>query len=437
MSAFQTNAADLAEAMVEGQWRLEDVVDRGGRVFGRRPRWLRPLVRRLLEAFPDARPSSYQVADFLKSDAKFRAKWPFSRSFQRRPLPLMVPVSGPPSTWPVPSIVTPIELADRLGLSLSELDWFADRRGLERSTAEGPLRHYAYRWKPKRNGSTRLIEAPKNRLKAIQRQILGEILSTIPPHDAAHGFRTGRSVGSFVESHVGRVVVLKLDLEDFFPTIALARVVALFLTAGYPEAVARCLAGLCTNRVPTSLWKRPDAPLPGPDSWRTRQLYRKAHLPQGAPTSPTIANLVAYRLDARLSGLASSSGGIYTRYADDLAFSGDERFARSIARFLIHASAVVLEEGFGLNTRKTRVMRQGVRQRLAGTVLNVRPNVAREHFDALKATLHNCARNGPTSQNRADHPDFRAHLLGRIGHVATLNPDRAAKLQQVFDRIDW
>ena len=90
-----------------------------------------------------------------------------------------------------------------------------------------------------------------------------------------------------------------------------------------------------------------------------------------------------------------------------------------------------------MNARKTRVMRQGVRQKLAGAVLNVRPNVPRDDFDALKATLHNCVNHGPADQNRLGHPDFRAHLLGRIAHVATLNPERAGKLKAIFDRVAW
>ncbi len=437
MDPFRTTARDLAEALVEGHWRLDDVVDRGGRSLGHRPRWLRPLARRLLEAFPDARPSADRVGDFLRLDAKFRAKWPFSLSFKARPAPKMAPMAGPPSTWPVPAIATPADLASRLGLGPGELDWFADRRGIERATVAGPLRHYDYRWKPKRNGSTRLIEAPKTRLKAIQRQILREVLSAIPPHDAAHGFRPGRSVRTFVEGHAGRAVVLKMDLLDFFPTIAAARVAALFRAAGYPDAVARALAGLCTNRAPFDIWRRPDAPESGPEAWRTRQLYRKAHLPQGAPTSPWLANLCAYRLDCRLAGLAASAGAHYTRYADDLAFSGDHSLARSIARFHVHACAIALEEGFAVHTRKTRVMRPGVRQILAGAVLNDRPNVPRDDFDALKATLHNCVRHGPEGQNRSGHPDFRAHLLGRIGHVATLNPGRAERLKAMFDRVAW
>jgi RNA-directed DNA polymerase len=439
MTPYQRTAKGLAEALVEGPWQAADeLVARGGKALGRRPRWLRPLVRRLLHAFPVVRPRAHHVAAFLVDDARLRQAWrdgPFPLPVGRRSPPVMAPSLGPPSTWPVPSIVTPLELAGRLGLEASELDWFADVRGLERSTVEGPLRHYDYRWKPKRNGSTRLIEAPKGRLKEIQRRILREVLAPIPPHDAAHGFRAGRSVRSFVEPHAGRSLLLKMDLQDFFPTIVLARVVALFRTAGYPEPVARTLAGLCTNRAPVGIWRRPDAP--GPDAWRTRQLYVRAHLPQGAPTSPGLANLCAYRLDARLAGLAASAGAAYTRYADDLAFSGDGSFARGIARFHVHACAIALEEGFAVNTRKTRVMRQGVRQKLAGAVLNVRPNIGRDDFDALKATLHNCVKHGPSDQNRAGHADFRAHLLGRIGHVATLNPDRAGKLKAMFDRVDW
>jgi len=440
MLTFNTVARQLADILAEAPWRLDDVVSLGGGALGRRPRWLRPLVRRLLARFPDGRPTVARVAGFLLADDAFRRYWhrePFGLSFRPRPAPAMAPAAGPPSTWPVPAIPTLTGLADRLGLGPGELDWFADRGGLERTTPEGPLRHYAYHWRPKRNGSTRLIEAPRPRLKGLQRRLLDEILAPIPPHEAAHGFRPGRSVRTFVEAHAGREVVLKIDLRDFFPSIVGARVVGLFRTAGYPEAVARALAGLCTNRVPSMLWRRPDAPVPGPDAWRTRQLYRGSHLPQGAPTSPALANLCAYRLDCRLAGLAASAGASYTRYADDLAFSGDGAFARSIARFLVHAAAVATEEGFAVQHRKTRVMRRGARQALAGAVLNDRPNIPRDDFDALKATLHNCLRHGPEGQNRVGHADFRAHLAGRIAHVATLNPERAGRLRAIFDRVAW
>ncbi len=349
----------------------------------------------------------------------------------------MWPAPGLPSSWPVPPLTTPSALADQLQIGLRELEWLADPRGLERRSPAGAPRRYSYRWVAKRSGAFRLVEAPRPRLKLVQRRALREIVAMIPPHDSVHGFRPGRSIRTFVDPHVGRRVVLKMDLKDFFPTISSARVTALFLTAGYPEPVARLLSGLATNRVPGSVWNDPAAPPRTADSWRFRRLHEHPHLPQGAPTSPALANLAAHRLDVRLSALAESSGARYTRYADDLAFSGDRDFERSVGRFSIQVGAIALEEGFEVHTRKTRIMRRGVRQRVAGVVLNERPNVVRGDYDTLKAILHNCVRHGPLGQNRRPHDDFRAHLLGRIAHVASLHPDRGRKLHEMFGRIDW
>jgi RNA-directed DNA polymerase len=407
---------------------------------------LGPLVGRLSIAFGDtSRPPARRVEAFLWADLGFQsASEPDEEGrslgvagWIDRLTPVMWPATGRPSAWDVPAIVTPTELADRLGVSRDELDWLADCQGRERRTPDGPGRRYDYRWVAKRTGSSRLVEAPRSRLRSVQRRLLKEIVRQIPPHEAAHGFCKGRSVGTFVAPHVGRRVVLKLDLRDFFTTITAARVTALFLTAGYPEAVARAISGLCTNCVPSTVLSHPAASSPTPDSWRARRALQAPHLPQGAPTSPSIANSVAFRLDARLTGLAASAGAAYTRYADDLAFSGGRNFERSVDRFLIHASAIVIEEGFAIHPRKTRVMRQGVRQRLAGAVINERPNLAREAFDILKATLHNCLTHGALTQNRDGHPDFRAHLLGRLAHLGSLNPERARRLRTIFDRIDW
>jgi hypothetical protein len=161
------------------------------------------------------------------------------------------------------------------------------------------------------------------------------------------------------------------------------------------------------------------------------------HLPQGAPTSPALANLCTWRLDARLSALAAAAGAVYTRYADDLAFSGDETFARSAARFAVQVIRSAAQEGFAVNAGKTRFMRQGARQQLCGVVVNARTNVRREEYDRLKAILHNCALHGPAAQNREGATDFRAHLLGRIGWVAQVHPQRGEKLRASFARIRW
>jgi len=210
---------------------------------------------------------------------------------------------------------------------------------------------------------------------------------------------------------------------------------------GYPEPVADRFGGICTNATPRDVWSRAAF---GEDEfhlWEARHkagwLYSRRHLPQGAPTSPALANLCFYRLDCRLAGLAKAAGANYTRYADDLAFSGDEEFESGVERFSIHVAAILHEEGFRVHHRKTRIMRRGVRQHLAGVVANERMNIRRLDFDRLKATLTNCVRRGPENQNRDSHPVFREHLKGRVDFVGTLNPAKGARLREIFDRIQW
>jgi len=135
--------------------------------------------------------------------------------------------------------------------------------------------------------------------------------------------------------------------------------------------------------------------------------------------------------------MRASTASHYTRYADDLAFSGGDDFARRVERFATHVDVLLAEESFTVNRRKTRIMRQGVRQRLAGLVTNAHANVPRPNFDRLKATLTNCARHGPAGQNRDGHADFRAHLHGCVAFVESINTARGAKLRVIFDRIVW
>lgn len=349
----------------------------------------------------------------------------------------MQPAAGAPAGWKVPALTTSSELAEWLQLPIGQLEWLADCRGLEAKSPDGPLRHYRYRWNPKPRGTPRLIEAPKPRLKRLQRRLLDEILSCIPPHAAAHGFRPGRGVRSFIEPHVGQSAVLRMDLKNFFATIAAARVAAVFRTAGYPDCVVRLLTGLCTNIAPREVIDFAPGVSSGPPRWPLESLYLRPHLPQGAPTSPALANLCAFALDCRLTGLARAAGATYTRYADDLLFSGGPEFKRVVERFYLHCGAIALEEGFQVQTRKTRIMRQGVRQQATGVVLNVRPNIVRQEFDTLKATLFNCVRNGASIENRQQRPSFREHLAGRIAWHKLINPDRARKLEKLFGQITW
>ena len=346
-----------------------------------------------------------------------------------------IPAAG---GWDIPPIESAGALADWLLLEYGQLDWFADLKGLAYKTTRPRLQHYHYCLLPKSSGSVRLIEAPKPWLKKLQRQILTEILDKVPPHPAAHGFVKARSVKTFIAPHVGQRVVLRMDLRDFFPTFSGARIQTFFRVLGYPESVADLLGGICTNVTPRNVWTDPAAIGVDPlQLYELRTLYARPHLPQGAPASPALANVCTYRADCRLTGLAQSAGAQYTRYADDLAFSGGEAFDQRVERFSTHVAAILLEEGLQVNHRKTRIMRQGVRQHLAGLVANQHMNVMRTDFDRLKAILANCIRFGPASQNREAHSSFRSHLEGRLAFVETINPGKAKRLRALFEQIQW
>jgi RNA-directed DNA polymerase len=432
----------LARSILMGEATEEGIVARLSRTLGRKWRWVRPLTRRFLESFADRpRPKRRDVIAFLLHDQGFgRARGKYWRELRVTEWiagsQKMEPVARA-KEWAIPAITSVGELARWLQLSENEVEWFGDLKGIGAGRIDSKLSHYHYRVLAKKFGSVRLIEAPKPRLKELQRRILSGIIENIPVHLAAHGFIKGRSIKSFASLHVGKRVVLRMDLKDFFASIAGARIQALFRTSGYPESVADLLGGICTNAVPASLWKGAGGGIDPGMLREARQLYRRPHLPQGAPTSPALANLCAYRFDCRLNGLAEAVGAIYTRYADDLAFSGDEEFERCVERFAAQAAAILLEEGFTVHHRKTRIMRQGVRQYLAGLVINERTNVVREDFDRLKAILTNCVRYGPESQNREGHGAFRLHLEGRVGFVEMANPAKGLRLRRILDQIQW
>ena len=341
------------------------------------------------------------------------------------------PLRPPAPAWlaalALPALATVGDLAAWCGEPAGALDWFADQWRVAR---EPRLQHYHYRWVPKRSGGLRLIEIPKQRLRRIQQNILRQILDLVPSHAAAHGFRRARSCVTHAALHAGQRVVIRMDLKDFFPSIQASRIHALFEKLGYSHAVAGVLGRICVNRAPNAVL---DSSLP----WAERQALKTPHLPQGSPCSPALANLCAYRLDMRLEALAQAMGAVYSRYADDLVFSGGRALERAADRFHIRVAAIALEEGFRVNTRKTRVMREGTRQQVTGIVVNRHANIARGDYDILKATLTNCARHGPVSQNRDGRANFRDYLAGKISYVMMVNPQRAGRLQQLFQSICW
>lgn len=330
----------------------------------------------------------------------------------------------------LPRFRTPQELAAWLDVPLGRLAWLVHRFEEGNRPSSERKAHYHLRWLKKRTGGRRLIESPKPTLKAAQGKILEEILNSAPAHAAAHGFVIGRSIRTNAEPHAGRRVVVKFDLEEFYPSVKFSRVVAIFRSLGYSREAAIWLGRLTTTLLPfDAIGKNPHDPELRP--------YKHRHLPQGAPTSPALANLSAFSLDLRLAGLARTFGANYTRYADDLTFSGDERFLKSLAVFLPLVMQIIRQERFRVNRRKRKVIRNSQRQQVTGVVVNTGVNVPRPDYDRLKATLTNCIRRGPSTQNHERHEDFAAHLRGRIAHVAHLNPARGKKLLAIFEQINW
>lgn len=333
--------------------------------------------------------------------------------------------SDKPWRFEVPRYETTGQLARSLDLTISEIEWFADLQGRLR-TAPFPLQHYRSARLDKRQG-IRLLEVPKPRLREIQRKILRRILDRIPAHPAAHGFAKARSPRTFAMPHSERDVVISVDLRRFFPSIGFDRVVAIFEAVGYPRTVAANLAALCTTVTPARELVGVDRP--------TAARLRATHLPQGAPTSPALANLAARQLDIRATGLARSVGVRYSRYADDLAFSGGPDL--DVDRLLWLITQIAHDEGFTIHPDKTRVRRAHQRQQLTGLVVNSWPAVPREEYDTLRALLHNCIASGPAEQNRHRHNDFRAHVYGRIARIGETNEMRRAKLLSMASRVNW
>jgi RNA-directed DNA polymerase len=322
-----------------------------------------------------------------------------------------------------PKIVTIADLARTLEISVDELD-SAVRRSRQ-------PRAYHLLIMQKRGGGIRLIEQPTDALRVLQRRILRHILNAATLHPAAHGFIRGRSALTHATLHTGKRCVLRLDIADFFTSITAGRVHSAFLRLGLPPRVATTLTALTTstqraNRLREVLRRHStDCSQTTVNDWvrGAQETLCIPHLPQGASSSPMLANWIAYRLDQRLSGLSAAWKMHYSRYADDLTFSTDEpNFSR--ARFIGMVRNIVASEGWMLNERKTLVMPQSDRQRVTGIVVNQSMNLCRKDFDALKAAVHRYAT--ATSRDDAAY----SQLMGRVAWLARFRPERANRLKE-------
>ena len=307
----------------------------------------------------------------------------------------------------LPEIASPKALADLIGIPLAELRFLAYDGALSRTS------HYQRFTIPKKTGGERLISAPMPRLKRAQYWVLDNLVGKVPVHEAAHGFVPGRSIVTNAERHVGREVVVNLDLKDFFPTLTFRRVKGKFRGLGYPEAVATVLALVCTE---------PDTDEIELDGERLFVSRGPRRLPQGAPTSPMLTNLVCTRLDTRLSVLAASLGFTYTRYADDMTFSASGEGAGKVAILLKVIREIVTNEGFTVHPDKTRVMRRGRRQEVTGLTVNERVAVPRDTLRRFRALLHGIAKDGPEGKRWGTARDVFDGAIGFAYFVRMVTP---------------
>lgn len=249
----------------------------------------------------------------------------------------------------LPTIATVNELAEFLGISEFELKSFCLR----------PKRFYNTFERAKKSGKgTRKINAPCNKLKTVQKLIKAKILDYVDVHKSSTGYKRGGSIVDNAQVHVGKRALLNLDIENFFPSISMPRVTGLFSAMGFPEDVAIMLARLCC--------------------------FEHA-LPQGAPTSPSLANIICHKLDRRLKGLAENRKMQYTRYCDDITLSSDENIAKGFVSFV---KQIIAEEGFFVNEEKTRILTRRSCQIVTGLTVNQKVNVPRAKRRLVRAAFH-------------------------------------------------
>lgn len=314
----------------------------------------------------------------------------------------------------LPRLQDALALATALGLSLGELRFLAYEREVSTVTQ---YRRFKI---PKRTGGERLISAPRKRLKAAQRWILEQLLHKISPSDHAHGFRPGRSIVSNAQPHVGASLVVNVDLKDFFPTVTYRRVKGLFRKLGYSEEVATVLGLLCTE---------PDTVETELDGVTYYVAQGTRHLPQGAPTSPAITNLLCGRLDRRLSGFARKHQLVYTRYADDLTLSAPSGVEPHVGAILAVVKKVTEAEGFTVHPQKISVKRRGRRQEVTGVIVNERLGVDRRTLRRFRAFLFQLEKDGPAGKRWGSGGDPIASAIGFANYVFMVDPERGAELR--------
>lgn len=295
----------------------------------------------------------------------------------------------------------------------------------------------------KRSGGKRWISIPCPPLMAVQDFIASEILNNVKPHSAAMAYVPGlqNPLKTNAEVHMSARWFLKLDLKSFFSNISERQVYDVFIGLGYPKLLSFEMARICTRVTHKRKGKRWNIDVGDEDSMP----YEYPHvgsLPQGAPTSPALSNLVCIGMDIDLEKLAHENGADYTRYADDMCFSFLDSSRGKIATFKREATKILHNYCFSENRKKTRIIPPGARKILTGVVIDSgKTTVPRELRDRVRMHLYYSVKLGiPEHCQRKEFRSvlgFKNHLYGLIMHIRAINSGQGDEFRNQFNQLPW
>lgn len=324
------------------------------------------------------------------------------------------------STNNVPAIATAEELATTMKLSVAELRFLSFHRTVSR------INHYKRFYIPKKTGGKRLISTPMPRLKTAQYWVLENILSKVAVKDVAHGFVKSKSIVTNATPHLKAEVVINIDMKDFFPSITYPRVKGVFQSLGYSEQVATIIALMCTE---------PQCDEIELDGITYYAAGTERLLPQGAPTSPAITNIICRKLDARLTGLSKKLGFTYTRYADDLTFSASGEAATRVKTLMGFIKKVVREEKLTIHPDKIRVLRKGACKEVTGLVVNDKLSIKAKDLDRFRALLYQIEKTGIKGKHWNGSKNLLASIRGYANFINMVDPVKAKPYMERVDKI--
>ncbi|RAW00491.1 reverse transcriptase family protein [Pseudochryseolinea flava] len=324
------------------------------------------------------------------------------------------------NTHQLPGITTVEELAKAMNISVGTVRYLSYNRIISKTT------HYKRFYIPKKTGGKRLISTPMPKLKRAQYWILENILEKIAIQDSAHGFVKKKSIVSNALPHVKAEVVVNIDMKDFFPTITYPRVKGVFQSFGYSEQIATILALMCTEAECDQI------DLDG-ITYYAAGLER--FLPQGAPTSPALTNIICRKLDARLKGIATKFNFNYTRYADDLTFSASGEATAHLKTLMGFIKRIIKEENLHIHPDKVRVLRKGARKEVTGIVVNDRPAVNAKELDRFRALLFQIEKDGLDGKHWKGSNNLLASIKGYANFVLMVDPIKGKPLMERVSKI--